>query len=293
MSHATPPAPTGRSVSLPAAAAAVHGLPDGPAVEAFRRDGAVVLRGVLDADWLAVLERGIEANLAVPSPFGLVASAPDDPGRFFEDFRCWQRIPEYEAVLRDSALPAIAARLMASRTVRLYHDHLLVKEPGTRQPTPWHQDQPYYDVGGRQNVSFWIPVDPVPRSSTLEFLAGSHEGTWYMPRTFLAREARWFPEGSLAEIPDVASQALRDRVIGWALEPGDCVAFHMLTLHASAGTGPGRRRRVFSARYLGDDAVHAPRTWRTSPPFEGLAARLPAGAPMDDPLFPVVWPRGA
>ena len=267
-------------------------LPDAQTVAAWRRDGAVVLRGLLRPRELAILERGIEANLASLSPLGLVASPPDDPGRFVEDFCCWQHIPEYASILRDSALPEAAARLLGGDTVRLYHDHLLVKEPGTRQPTPWHQDQPYYNVGGRRNVSFWIPVDPVDRASTLEFLAGSHEGTWYMPRTFLAREARWFPEGSLAEIPDPAVPPWRERVIGWALEPGDCVAFHMLALHASGGTGPGRRRRVFSARYLGDDAVHAPRTWRTSPPFEGLAARLPAGAPMDDPLFPRVWPRG-
>ena len=60
-------------------------------------------------------------------------------------------------------------------------------------------------------------------------------------------------------------------------------------LHASSGTGPGTRRRVFSARYLGDDAVHAPRRWRTSPPFPGLDQRLPDGAAMDDPLFPLVW----
>jgi ectoine hydroxylase-related dioxygenase (phytanoyl-CoA dioxygenase family) len=267
------------------------GPPDDASVAAYRRDGAVVLRGVLAPSELATLERGIEANLAAPSPLGLVASRPDDPGRFVEDFCCWERIPGYAAILRDSALPRIAARLMGSRGVRLYHDHLLVKEPGTRQPTPWHQDQPYYNVDGRHNVSFWIPVDPVPRAASLEFVAGSHDGTWYVPRTFLAREARWFPEGSLAEVPDVAAPPMRDRVIGWALEPGDCVAFHMLTLHASAGTGPGARRRVFSARYLGDDATHAPRPWQTSPPFEGLAARLPAGAPMDDPLFPRVWPR--
>ena len=31
--------------------------------------------------------------------------------------------------------------------------------------------------------------------------------------------------------------------------------------------------------------------WRTSPPFTGLEAELPAGAAMDHPLFPVVWPR--
>jgi hypothetical protein len=46
---------------------------------------------------------------------------------------------------------------------------------------------------------------------------------------------------------------------------------------------------VLSVRFLGDDIVHAPRHWVTSPPFPGLADELPAGAPMDHPLFPVLW----
>lgn len=255
----------------------------------YARDGAVLLRAVLTADELARLARGIEHNLTHLSPLALVASEPDDPGRFVEDFCTWQQNPDFEAILLHSRLPALAGQLMGSCTARLYHDHLLVKEAGTRQPTPWHQDQPYYNVSGRQNVSFWIPVDPVPVASTLRFVAGSHAGTWYMPRTFRDAQARWFPEGSLQELPDIESDPARHRQLAWELEPGDVLAFHMLTLHASSGTGPGLRRRVFSARYLGDDARHAVRPWRTSPPFPGLAQRLADGAPMVDALFPLAW----
>ena len=258
----------------------------------FQRDGAVVLRGVLQPREVERLAQGIEHNLAHPSPLALVASQPDDPGRFVEDFCTWQDNPAYREILFGSALPAVAAGLMGSRQVRLYHDHLLVKEAGTRQTTPWHQDQPYYNVAGRQNVSFWIPVDPVPLASTLRFVAGSHAGTWYMPRTFRDQQAKWFPEGSLAELPDIDGHPQQHRQLAWALEPGDAVAFHMLALHASSGTGPGLRRRVFSARYLGDDARHALRPWRTSPPFAGLAQRLPDGAPLVDPLFPLVREAG-
>lgn len=257
-------------------------------VAAFERDGAVCLRGVLDAGLLARLEAAIEANLAAPSPRAIVASRPDDPGRFVEDFCNWRDIEGYRQIALASPLPGIARRLMRSREVRLYHDHLLVKEPGTRQRTPWHQDQPYYNIDGRQNVSFWIPVDPVPRASTLEFVAGSHCGPWRMPRTFMDHEARWFPEGSLAELPDIEADRAAHEILGWALEPGDVVAFHMLTLHGAGGfAGPGRRR-VFSLRYLGDDIRHAPRRWKTSPEFPGLAGELAAGAPMDHPLFPLV-----
>jgi ectoine hydroxylase-related dioxygenase (phytanoyl-CoA dioxygenase family) len=73
------------------------------------------------------------------------------------------------------------------------------------------------------------------------------------------------------------------------LEPGDAVCFHMLTLHAASGVTGTHRRRVFSVRFLGDDVTHAPRRWRTSPEFPGLSAELPEGAPMDHPLFPVLW----
>ena len=257
-------------------------------VAAFERDGAVCLRGLLDAGEIGLLREGIEANLARPSPRAKVASRPDDPGRFFEDFCNWQDIAPYRRFVFESPLARVAQRLMQSKTVRLYHDHLLVKEPGTRQRTPWHQDQPYYNIEGRQNVSFWIPVDPVSRPSTLEFVAGSHRGPWLMPRTFMDHQAKWFPEGSLADLPDVEATRAAQPILGWAIEPGDVVCFHMLTLHAAGGVeGPGRRR-VFSLRFLGDDTTHAPRAWPTSPDFPGLADQLPAGAPMKHPLFPLL-----
>jgi ectoine hydroxylase-related dioxygenase (phytanoyl-CoA dioxygenase family) len=265
---------------------------DSETIKAFQRDGAVVLRGVLPTMQLLQLELGIEHNLASLSPLAIKASEADDPGLFIEDFCTWQSNPHYESILRETALPWIARDLMQSESVRIYHDHLLVKEGGTRAPTPWHQDQPYYNIAGRQNVSFWIPVDPVPQASSLRLIAGSHAGTWFMPRTFRDAQAKWFPEGALQELPDIEqglkAQPPQFKELCWALEPGDCVAFHMLTLHATRGTAPDQRRRVFSARYHGDDTRHAIRPWRTSPPFAGLADRLADGAEMEDALFPRV-----
>jgi ectoine hydroxylase-related dioxygenase (phytanoyl-CoA dioxygenase family) len=254
----------------------------------FERDGAVCVRGAFDADMVGLATEAIEQNLAALSPLAKRASADDD-GAFVEDFCNWQRLPAMERFIRESPAAAIAAELTRSSTIRLFHDHVLVKEPGTRQRTPWHQDQPYYNVDGRQNASMWFPVDPVARESTLEFVAGTHRGPWYMPRTFLDQRAAWFPEGSLAELPDVDSGEWD--VIGWELEPGDAVFFDMLTVHGSGGVSGPNRRRVLSVRFLGDDMVHAPREWRTSPPFPGLEDELAAGAPMDHPLFPILWQR--
>ncbi|HTT02426.1 MAG TPA: phytanoyl-CoA dioxygenase family protein [Steroidobacteraceae bacterium] len=258
-------------------------------IEDFQRDGAVCLRNLIGEELLAVLRAGIESNLRHPSPRAKVASRSDDPGWFLEDFCSWQENECYRRFIFDAPLARVAGGLMRSTTARLYHDHMLTKEPGTRQRTPWHQDQPYYNIAGRQNCSFWIPVDPVSRAATLEFVAGSHLGPWLMPRSFMDAQAKWFPEGSLLDLPDIEAQRDAHRIIGWALEPGDAVCFHMLTLHGSGGVESGRRRRVFSVRFMGDDVRHAPRMWATSPEFPGLAAQLPAGAPMDHELFPMLW----
>jgi len=258
-------------------------------IESFERDGAVCLRQLFSPQAIELLRQGIDANLAHPSPRAKVASRTDDPGFFIEDFCNWQQNSQYHRFIFDSGLAEAAASLMRSRTARLYHDHMLTKEPGTRQRTPWHQDQPYYNINGRQNCSFWIPVDPVSRAATLEFVAGSHSGPWFMPRTFMDAQAKWFPEGTLKELPDIEGKRQDYRILGWAIEPGDAVCFHMLTLHASGGVDGQHRRRVFSVRFLGDDITHAPRRWPTSPDFPGLADELPPGSSMDHGLFPVLW----
>jgi ectoine hydroxylase-related dioxygenase (phytanoyl-CoA dioxygenase family) len=257
-------------------------------VRTFRRDGVVVLRGILTGAEMATLERGVERNLAALSPLGMNATRPGEPGAFVEDFRNWQRIPEYADVIRGSRLAEAAGALMGSREVRLFHDHLLVKEAGTRDRSPWHQDQPYYCIDGSQTVSFWIPLDPVARPSTLEFVAGSHaEGRWYMPRSFVQGTPMVFQDGALEEVPDIDADRGAWDIKGWELAPGDAVAFNMLTLHGAAGSPA--RRRAFSLRLVGDDVRFAPRPHRTSPPFDELDGVLAPGAPLDHPLFPVLW----
>lgn len=264
---------------------------DQQAVDAYQRDGVVLVRGLLTPAEVEEAAAAIELVLADPGPLAQVASSPDDPGRFTEDFCRWTEIAAIERLARHSRAPSVAAALMATPQVRLYHDHVLVKEGGTAQRTPWHQDQPYYNVDGR-GVSAWIPVDPVPLAGCLETIAGSHAGPWLMPRTFMTGEAKWFPEGTLEDLPDIDADRAAFDVRAYELQPGDAIFFDFLTVHGAPGFPFTGRRRVLSLRYLSDQARHAPRRWTTSPPFDGLADELPAGVELDHPLFPVVWPPG-
>jgi ectoine hydroxylase-related dioxygenase (phytanoyl-CoA dioxygenase family) len=99
------------------------------------------------------------------------------------------------------------------------------------------------------------------------------------------------PDGTFEEVPEVESERDAHTILGWALEPGDAVAFNMLTLHAAAGSR--NRRRAFSVRLVGGDVRLAVRPHPTSPPFPELDDVLGHGEPLDHPLFPRVWPRDA
>ena len=266
-------------------------LPTEDEIAAYRDDGAVCLRGLF-ADWVEPLRRGVASNMAEPGPVATEHRLDDGRGRFFEDYCNWQRIPEYRDFVLDSPAAEVAARLMGARRVQVFHEHVLVKEPGTSKATPWHHDMPYYCVGGRQTASLWLALDPVPAEVSPEFVAGSHRwGRLFYPRLFDDGSDYAFESGEFETVPDIEAERGDHRILSWRLEPGDAVAFNFMTLHGAPGN-PGRgRRRGFATRWLGDDVRYARRPGTTSPPYPGIG--LEDGEPMREDWFPVVWREAA
>ncbi len=256
-------------------------------IETYARDGAVLIPGLL-RDAVEPLRAAVEANIASPSPFERSYQPADGTARFFQDYCNWQRIPAFRETILHSAMAEAAAKLMRSKTARIFHEHVLVKEPGSSMKTPWHQDQPYYLVDGRQSVSFWVPLDSVSREISVEYVAGSHRwGRDFRPQRF---DGSALYQGDESEaVPDM--ERVRDAftVLGWAMQPGDAVAFDFRTLHGAPANTSANRRRAVSFRWVGDDARFAKRKGRTSPPFPHLT--FEDGAPFEGPDFPIVWPR--
>jgi len=260
-------------------------------VSEFQRDGVLVLRGVFN-DWTDTLREGVESNMRDPGPWGREYLDEDQSGRFFGDYCNWNRIHEYRDFMFASPAAEIAAELMQSDSARIFHEHVLVKEPGTDKITPWHHDQPYYCVDGRQVCSLWIPLDPVGIETCPEFIATSHNwGRWFLPRKFSGIDYDHEDE-SLETIPDIDNHREDYNIRSWDLQPGDAIAFHFLTIHgAPSNLSSTHRRRGFAARFLGDDAVYARRSGEISPPFPGLDQRLNPGDPLDCEEFPIVFRR--
>lgn len=253
-------------------------------VAAFKADGAVLIRGIV-RDWVDVIRAGIQRNIASPGPHAAENLQDGEAGRFFDDYCNWSRIPEFEDVIRHSDLAVAAADLMGSQSVQLFHDHVLVKEPGTSKATPWHQDSPYYFVAGEQTVSFWCPVDRV-REATLRCVAGSHR--WEKPvlPTRWLSESNFYPDTEIyMAVPDPDKDGMH--VLEWEMEPGDAVAFDYRTLHGARGNHTKQRRRAFSVRLVGDDARFVSRPGPTSPPFNGHD--MQDGQRLREDWFPVIY----
>ncbi len=265
---------------------------DAADIESFERDGVVCLRGRFDSHWLESLAIGVEKNFQNPGPWHTVYTSEGNPGGFYDDYCNWSRITEYKDFIVDSPAAEIAAKLMRSKAARIYHEHVLVKEPGTKEATPWHHDLPYYGVDGDQLCSIWLPLDPVPESACPTFVNGSHaNGKMYYPRLFLT--SKDYGEGidGFETLPDIEANRDELDIVSWELEPGDCIVFHMRTLHGAPPTsGLKSRRRAFSTRWIGDDARFAERAWTTSPPYPEV--QLNHGDAMEHDSFPVMWQAG-
>ncbi|MGK0169723.1 MAG: ectoine hydroxylase-related dioxygenase (phytanoyl-CoA dioxygenase family) [Gammaproteobacteria bacterium] len=253
----------------------------------YETQGAVCLRGVFEPQWLAMLAAGVEENMRAPGPHAKYYTEAGAPGYFFGDYCNWQRIEPYRQFALESPAAEIAGALMRSQKVNFFHEHVLVKEPATSDRTPWHHDQPYWVVDGRQVVSLWVPLDPVARDVCVEFIAGSHRwGKWFAPKRFADNNDHPGAQGEA--VPDIDSEREQHQVLSWALAPGDCIAFHALTLHGAPGNNSASvRRRAVATRWTGDDARFVRREGFMSPPFDDV--HLDIGAPMDSPHFPIVY----
>ena len=83
--------------------------------------------------------------------------------------------------------------------------------------------------------------------------------------------------------------AVRAYNLLFLFQPGDCIVFHMKTLHASHGNNLSTPQRVFSTRWLGNDAVKGDRSWLDLPPSEELKDLKRGDNLVESGAFPIVW----
>ena len=255
-------------------------------IKSYKEDGAILLKGVF-IDWVKTIETGIEKLIKNPSPRERSYLPEDGTAKFFQDLCNWNRIDEFKDFIYNSDIGKISSALMNSKSTRFFHDHVLVKEPGSSLVTPWHQDLPYYCVDGVQNVSFWIPLDPISKEICLRCISKSHlTGKIHRPKRFNGND--FYENDNTEEMPDIENNLDSYNILAWDMEPGDAIAFDFRIIHgANANFNESLRRRVFSARCVGEKTRFVDRKGKGSPPFDHI--KLNTGDKLDVEDFPVVY----
>ena len=96
-------------------------------------------------------------------------------------------------------------------------------------------------------MSFWTPLDPVPRSVCLELVVGSHRwGKSFLPRKFIGVDYEREGE-ALDAMPDIDACREEFEIASFDMAPGDAIAFHFLTGACATAT----RSTIRSFRWCG------------------------------------------
>lgn len=264
-------------------------------IKAFNGDGVAVLRDAVNQNWVERMLAVVDNQLAVPSKWSNDVNPGATENRNFTDRYQWKENTEINAYIRESGCARLAGQAMESESIRFYFDHILVKEPNTSTPTPWHQDIPYWPFKGKQVCSIWLALTSCTvKSSAMEFVRGSHlDDKYYMPESFGGEKdenAVWMAQGDGERCPDIEAQRDKFDIISFDMEPGDAVVFSAWALHGAPGNSSlDVRRAAISTRWLGDDAIWYPHSGADPTVNKDDVCVKSGQAPLDDDVFPELW----
>ncbi len=265
----------------------------------FQADGVVKVEQAVDPAWVARIHALADAQMASPGRWVGDSAADggnggDGPGRLFTDRYLWREVPEVNDFVFNSGVAGLAGRLLEAERVRFFFDHLLVKEPGTPNPTPWHQDIPYWPFLGKQIASVWVSAsDLTVEESSLEFVRGSHRwDRYFTPKAFTEQGSSWAEATEGDTLPDIEAERDEHDIIGFDVAAGDALVFSAWTVHGSPGNAGGHRRVALSTRWLGDDTTWDPRPSSDPSVTQADTTAVPGTYPADDDRFPAVWTKG-
>jgi ectoine hydroxylase-related dioxygenase (phytanoyl-CoA dioxygenase family) len=273
-------------------------------IAAFARDGAVVLRGVLDGAQVAQLEAGVEEARRERDHRHSIVRTSEGTGETLVLQYPSQSSPALAALVASGIPGAIAARMMGTSSAQLVFDQIFHKAAGPIAPTPWHQDTPFLRVRGQQMARVWMCCDSSPGALTLQVVRGSHRwNVVYSTQTVATSpvlserkgefEAAQLGDSYLPLVPDIAGNRESFDILQFDVEPGDALVFHGNVLHGADGHPDWpRARRAFATLWGGPQLRYHRSEGKTFPPPGGEPdGPIPHGDPiaLHPKAFPIGW----
>ena len=213
----------------------------------FRKDGHVLINGLLDRDECAAYRSAINDAAYKYNTEKRKMEERDTYGKaFLQIMNLWEVDGAVRSFTLAKRFASVAAQLLGVASVRLYHDQALYKEAGGGY-TPWHQDQYYWPLDTSATITMWMPlVDITIDMGMLTFASGSHK------------------EGAVKNIAisDESEKELNDHITqkGYpisrsaTMKAGDASFHYGWTLHSAPGNNSPVTREVMTIIYYADGA---------------------------------------
>ena len=252
------------------------------AVDFFQKNRYIKLKNVFDADILTFYGEKISQRVAQLNRNDKPLDQRDTYGKaFLQIFNLWLHDADIRDFVFSQRLGKIAADLMQTDGVRLYHDQALYKEGGGGI-TPWHADQYYWPLSTDKTVTAWIPLQKVPlEMGPLEFSAGSH----------VIVEGRELAIGDDSEVQ--IQQKLRVTDFKHVIEAFDLgeVSFHSgWVFHRAGANRTDQMRKVMTVIFMDKDMVlKQPDNDNQVKDWETWCPNAEIGQVIDTPLNPIIY----
>jgi ectoine hydroxylase-related dioxygenase (phytanoyl-CoA dioxygenase family) len=211
-------------------------------IDYYGQNRYIKLKQVLNEETLAFFNTAITERVNKMNMVHTTLEERNTYGKaFLQLFNLWREDEIVKQLIFSKRLAKIAADLMQTTGVRIYHDQALFKEGGGGI-TPWHADQYYWPLETDKTITAWMPLQATPLElGPLEFSAGSH-------RVVEGRELEIGDESEL-----LIEQKLRVTDFKHVIEPFDAgeISFHSgWVFHRAGANTTNQMRKVITIIYM-------------------------------------------
>jgi ectoine hydroxylase-related dioxygenase (phytanoyl-CoA dioxygenase family) len=214
-------------------------------IEAFRRDGHAVVRGLATSEEIAHYRPIISDAALRYSREKRPLEERDTYGKaFLQVPNLWRRDEAVAKFVLARRFAKVAADLLGVDGVRIYHDQALFKEAGGGK-TPFHQDQYYWPFDAADTITMWMPlVEVTEEVGSMTFASGSHR-LGYLGQFEIS-------DRSEEEFSRLISERNIPLNTHGAMAAGDATFHAGWTLHGAPPNPTGTMREVMTVIYFAD-----------------------------------------
>lgn len=253
-------------------------------IDFYQQNRFIKLKQVLNEETLAFFNQVISDRVQTMNTTNTSLEERNTYGKaFLQLFNLWREDELVKELIFSKRIAKIAADLMQTEGVRMYHDQALFKEGGGGI-TPWHADQYYWPLETDKTITAWIPLQATPLElGPLEFSAGSHQ----------------IIEGRELEIGDesetLIDQKLRVTDFKHVIEPFDAgeISFHSgWVFHRAGANTTNQMRKVMTIIYMDEHMkLKQPENKNQILDWETWCPGAKIGEEINSPINPVLFSR--